>query len=120
MTGYVLIVDDEPEITKLFEITLRKIGIKTKVANDGAEALRQIKRGRPDLVVLDLMMPGVSGFEVLKRLRRQPSTADLPVIVVSSYTNIPQARNLPVTRVMPKGSFGTPEIREAVASVLGL
>jgi two-component system, OmpR family, response regulator ResD len=67
--GSVLVVDDEPTIAEVVSRYLERAGYATTVAHDGAEALASAQRGRPDLVVLDLMLPGVDGLEVLRRLR---------------------------------------------------
>jgi two-component system response regulator ResD len=69
----VLVVDDEPTIAEVVSRYLERAGYRTAVAHDGAEALACAERGRPDLVVLDLMLPGVDGLEVLRRLREWPA-----------------------------------------------
>ena len=71
--GSVLVVDDEPTIAEVVSRYLERAGYRTAVAHDGAEALACAARGRPDLVVLDLMLPGVDGLEVLRRLREEPT-----------------------------------------------
>ena len=67
--GSVLVVDDEPTIAEIVSRYLERAGYQTTIAHDGAEALASAERGRPDLVVLDLMLPGVDGLEVMRRLR---------------------------------------------------
>ena len=67
--GSVLVVDDEPTITEVVSVYLRRAGYATRVAPDGPQALQQARADRPDLVVLDLMLPGMDGLEVLRRLR---------------------------------------------------
>jgi two-component system response regulator ResD len=69
----VLVVDDEPTIAEVVSRYLERAGYRTAIAHDGADALVQADRGRPDLVVLDLMLPGVDGLEVLRRLREGPA-----------------------------------------------
>jgi DNA-binding response OmpR family regulator len=71
--GSVLVVDDEPTIAEVVSRYLERAGYRTAVAHDGAEALAHAARRRPDLVVLDLMLPGVDGLEVLRRLREEPA-----------------------------------------------
>lgn len=117
--GYILVVDDEPEILELFEATLRTLGVAVVSAWNGDEALQQVKRERPRLILLDLMMPRMSGFHVLSQLSSDPETADIPVIVVSAFAKEQDAHDLPgVIRVLPKGSFGAPELREVVQAAL--
>jgi two-component system response regulator ResD len=71
--GSVLVVDDEPTIAEVVSRYLERAGYRTAIAYDGADALVQADHGRPDLVVLDLMLPGVDGLEVLRRLREGPA-----------------------------------------------
>jgi two-component system, OmpR family, response regulator ResD len=68
--GSVLVVDDEPTISEVVSRYLERAGYRTRVAEDGAEALELAARQRPDLVVLDLMLPGIDGLEVMRRLRQ--------------------------------------------------
>jgi CheY-like chemotaxis protein len=119
--GYTLIVDDEPELAHLVALTLSGIKIKTKIAFDGEEAMHFIGQELPDLILLDLMMPRMSGFQLFTHLKSTPETACIPVIVVSAYTDRNDRAGLDdAALVMSKGSFGAADIREAVTSVLGL
>src|SRR4051794_18402104 len=68
----VLVVDDEPTIVEILGTYLERAGFEVERAMDGLEALRLTELHRPDLVVLDLMLPGLDGFEVLRRLRERP------------------------------------------------
>ena len=80
----VLIVEDEKDILQLVKMYLEKEGFRTVTASDGAEALRQVKSERPDLVVLDLMLPEIDGLEVCKKLRIAPQTSMLPIIMLTA------------------------------------
>lgn len=84
MPRRVLIVDDESDLSELLAYNLAKAGYDARVARDGLEGLRIIAEFNPDLVVLDLMMPGLTGQEVLTRLRADARTANLPVIVLTA------------------------------------
>lgn len=79
-----LIVEDEIEIAELIEFHARRDGFKTKVAHSGRSALESIPRDKPDLVILDLMLPDIDGLEVLRRLRRSEESENLPVLIVTS------------------------------------
>lgn len=79
-----LIVEDELEIAELIEFHARRDGFETKVVHSGRSALEAIPRDRPDLVILDLMLPDVDGLEVLRRLRRTAETSAVPVLIVSA------------------------------------
>lgn len=79
----ILVVDDEPANIRLLGELLSAEGYAVSVARDGSEALAQIEKNRPSLVLLDVVMPGLSGYEVCQRLRAQPQTRLLPVILVT-------------------------------------
>jgi len=80
----VLVVDDEPDITGLVAYHLAKAGYRVSTAHNGTEALKSARQERPDLVVLDLMLPGISGYEVLADLRRRPETSAVGVILLTA------------------------------------
>ncbi|HEX6643130.1 MAG TPA: response regulator transcription factor [Gemmatimonadales bacterium] len=89
MTHRILVVDDEPDITALVAYHLAKAGYRVSTAPTGPEALRAAREQRPDVVVLDLMLPGMSGFEVLHELRRMGETRDVGVILLTSRREEP-------------------------------
>jgi two-component system phosphate regulon response regulator PhoB len=80
----VLVVDDEPDITGLLAYHLAKAGYRVITAANGSEALKSAREQRPDLVVLDLMLPGLSGYDVLGELRRRDDTREVGVIVLTA------------------------------------
>ena len=84
MPPLVLIVDDEPGLADLVSTVLEQVGYATAVAFNGHEALTALGLRRPDLVLLDMMMPIVSGAEVLQAMRRDPHLAPLPVVVMTA------------------------------------
>jgi len=84
MTQRILVVDDEPDITALVAYHLAKAGYRVSTAANGTEALRAAREERPDVVVLDLMLPGASGYEVLQELRRLDETKQVGVILLTS------------------------------------
>ncbi len=83
-TATILIAEDEPAQAELLSYNLKAEGYDCVLAGDGAEALLCIEEARPDLLVLDWMLPEVSGLEVCRRLRKRPETADLPVIMLTA------------------------------------
>ncbi len=84
MRSRILVVDDEPEAVELVEFNLKKAGFDVICATDGAQAVRKARSDRPDLIVLDLMMPEIDGLEVCKILRRDPATARIPIIMLTA------------------------------------
>lgn len=84
MSHRILVVDDEPDITALVAYHLARGGYRVSTAASGTEALRLARAERPDLVILDLMLPGVSGYDVLAELRRLDDTRDVGVILLTA------------------------------------
>jgi two-component system phosphate regulon response regulator PhoB len=84
MTQNILVIDDEPDILELVRFGLTQEGYSVDTAVDGTDALAQISRRLPDLIVLDLMLPDMSGTEVCRRIRSEPSTAALPVVMLTA------------------------------------
>jgi DNA-binding response OmpR family regulator len=83
----VLLVEDEADIRELIRYSLVQGGFQVEEACDGAEALEKLQTFAPDLIVLDLMLPGMLGLEVCQRLRARTDTAHLPILVVSAKSN---------------------------------
>jgi CheY-like chemotaxis protein len=84
VTKRVLVVDDEPNIVELARIKLTHEGFDVATANSGAEALAAVAIERPDVIVLDVMMPGMTGWEVAHRLREDPETRDIPILMLTA------------------------------------
>ena len=82
----ILIVEDEAPLLTLLRYNLEKQGFRVEEATDGQEALLRVAESRPDLVLLDWMLPSLSGIEVCRQIRRKPATRDLPVIMVTART----------------------------------
>jgi two-component system alkaline phosphatase synthesis response regulator PhoP len=80
----ILIVDDEEDIAELVSYNLTKDGFVTVRAHDGEAALRKIRLEKPDLLILDLMLPGMSGLDICKAVRSNPQTASLPIIMLTA------------------------------------
>jgi diguanylate cyclase (GGDEF)-like protein len=84
MAETILVVDDDPDIARFVEVNLRSAGYDVAVAGDGEAALDRARTLRPDLVLLDVMMPRLDGFEVAQRLRRNPQTANTSIIMLTA------------------------------------
>lgn len=82
----VLVVDDDPVILHLIRLNLELEGHEVTQAEDGAAALEQARDSHPGVVVLDVMLPKIDGFEVCRRLRQDPETAAIPVVLLSART----------------------------------
>jgi len=80
----ILVVDDEPNARSLLRLILVRAGFEVLVAQDGYEALAEVNNRIPDVMILDIMMPGIDGFEVCEKLRNNKETANLPIIMLSA------------------------------------
>ncbi len=80
----ILVVEDEPDIAALVAYQLTRNGFRVETALDGLEALKIVERGIPDLIILDRMLPGISGDEVLSSLKNEPETSEIPVLVLTA------------------------------------
>jgi two-component system, OmpR family, phosphate regulon response regulator PhoB len=116
----ILVVDDEPDITALVAYHLAKAGYRVTTAANGRDALRAAREERPDLVVLDLMLPGFSGYDVLAELRRRDETKDLGVILLTARKDEPdriKGLSLGADDYLPK-PFSPQELVLRVGAVL--
>ncbi|MBN1459297.1 MAG: response regulator [Armatimonadetes bacterium] len=80
----IMAVDDERHIVRLIQVNLERAGYQVITAFDGPDALKKVENERPDVIVLDVMMPKMDGFEVLKRLQANPETRGIPVIMLTA------------------------------------
>ena len=80
----ILVVDDEPNIVRLIQVNLERLGFQVETANNGVQALDKIRANRPDLLVSDVMMPEMDGFELLSNIRKDASLETLPVIMLTA------------------------------------
>jgi DNA-binding response OmpR family regulator len=120
MPARVLIVDDEPNIVVSLQFLMRKGGFETSVARDGEEALLEVERFRPDLVLLDVMMPRKDGYEVCQQLRSS-GWDDLKIVMLTA-----KGRESEITKGLALGAdayvtkpFSTSDLVDTVTRLLG-
>ncbi len=121
MTHKILIADDEPNIVISLEYLMKREGYEVIVARDGTQALATILRERPSLVLLDVMMPGKTGFDVCQELRALPDFKDLPIVMLTAKgrdTDIAKGLAMGATAYLAK-PFSTKEIAAKVRELLG-
>lgn len=119
-TAHILVVDDLPANTRVLEALLTREGYRVTCAANGEQALEEVAKERPDLVLLDILMPKVDGYEVCRRLKNDPATRLIPVVLVTGLTDTDsRIRGLEVGAddFMSK-PFIVPEMRARVASLL--
>ncbi len=80
----IIIVEDEPDMAELVAMRLRREGYRVDVSHDGMDALHRVRSSSPDLVLLDLMLPGLSGTEVAREIRSDPRTASIPIVMLTA------------------------------------
>lgn len=118
----VLIVDDEPNIVISLEFLMKREGFEVSIARDGEEALRKVEETVPDLILLDVMMPKKSGFEVCQQLRANPAFAGLKIIMLTAKgrdTEVTKGLDLGADAYMTK-PFSTKDLAAQVRSLLGI
>ncbi len=121
MAKRILIVDDEPNIVVSLEWLMRREGFETQVAGDGETALAAIERGAPDLVILDVMLPAMNGFEVCRRIRSDPRFGGVKILILSA-----KGRDTEVTRGLGLGAdayvtkpFSTKDLVAQIRGMVG-
>ena len=122
MSGRILVVDDEPDVRELFNITLKMAGFVTATASDGVEAMTHIENDPPDLVLLDLMMPRMDGFGVLEKIRDLVPAPALRVLVATAKLleedDMAKLSSWPVVGVLHKSEFDLIEVVTHVRDAL--
>ena len=121
MNKKVLIADDEQNIVISLEFLMKREGFEVVVANDGEEAIRRIRADQPDLVLLDVMMPKKSGFEVCQEIKADPALAAVRILMLTAKgrdTEVAKGLALGADAYMTK-PFSTKELVEKVRSMLG-
>lgn|SRR6266508_1350228 len=119
-TPRVLIVEDEANIVLSLEILLRRAGYETAATGDGEEALDLIRRDRPDVVLLDIMLPKRNGYEVCRAVKADPAISSIPVIMLTAKgqeVEILKGLELGASAYIAK-PFGNAEVLEAVRAAL--
>jgi DNA-binding response OmpR family regulator len=117
----ILLVEDDRVLRKAVEAALIRSEYRVRVAADGEEALREVRAARPDLILLDLLMPKVNGIEVLRAVRAAEATRDVPVLILSNSSrerDMAQVRALGVVGYFVKADLSLDELTRKVAAAL--
>lgn len=113
----ILVVDDDINIRELLRQQLESEGYHVREAKDGVDAIRQIKSARPDLILLDVMMPQINGFDVAAVLKNDPETADIPIIILSIVENKERGYHIGIDRYLTK-PINTEQLLNEIGSLL--
>ena len=119
----IVLADDEPYIAIAYRDGLERAGFAVTVANNGQDALGAVTFIKPDIVLLDLIMPKMNGFEVLKAIKADPALLHIPVIVLSNLSQVTdeaEVRRLGATDFLIKSDYSLKQIIEKVESVLSV
>ncbi len=117
----VLIIEDDKEILELLAKKIEGSGYKVLIAQDGEEGLRILREEKPDLVLLDIILPNVDGLELMRRKQVLPETASIPVIIISNSgaaSEISQARHLGAKDWIIKTKFSLQESMEKIEKII--
>ena len=116
MSAYILVIEDEPETAAFLSECLQHLGYEVTLAYDGEEALNQLHARRPNLALVDLIMPGIGGWELVRRIRQDRSIQQVPILICTGH------RNARTTGGLVQGTIYKPfqleEIAEKVREVL--
>jgi CheY-like chemotaxis protein len=118
----VLIIEDNATIAKIWRVQLERSGHEVAVAARGVEALELVGNVNPDIILTDLMLPGMNGFEVVEKLRGREDTKDIPIIILtatSSHQNKERAALMGVHSYIVKSECTPRQLSEAVSAALG-
>lgn len=120
MIKKILFVEDEPTLQKTFGDVLRKDGFEVVNALDGEIAVRLAKSEQPDLVLLDIVLPKMNGFEVLQQLKADPATKEIPVIILTNLEkpgDVEKAIDLGATTFLVKTRYGLEELMNKIKKI---
>lgn len=117
----ILLIDDDPFLGKVYETQLKSAGFKIKRALDGESGLAALQAETPDLIVLDMMLPHISGLELLRRIRSSPDTREIPVVVFSgsfAEETLQKVREIGVNRILSKCQVVPREVISAINEIM--
>lgn len=118
----ILLIEDDKFLRRACEASLKKRGFTVLTAADGEEGLEQARAGAPDLILLDMLMPKLSGLETLERLKAEEATRAIPVVILSNSsieTSIQKARELGAIGYLVKASLSLRELGDRILVYLG-
>ncbi|KKQ94325.1 MAG: Two-component response regulator [candidate division CPR2 bacterium GW2011_GWC2_39_10] len=118
---YILIIEDDPYILKMYELKLGMEGYEVKTAINGKIGVDKVSERKPDLILLDILMPEMDGFEVLEHLKGDPDTKNLPVLVLSNLgqeDHINKAMSFGVQGFIVKSQYTPSQVVDAIKGVI--
>jgi len=121
MAKHIFLVEDDQYLVDIYITKLEKEGFEVDLARDGQEALDFLEKNKPDLLILDIVIPSVDGWEILRRIRKEERLKSLPVIILSNLNQkreVMKGINLGATKYLIKAHYTPSEILEEVREML--
>lgn len=118
----ILVVEDETFLVKIYSVKLKKEGYDVQIATDGEQAVKLSQTFKPDMILLDLILPKLNGFEALEQIRKKAVTKKTPVIVLSNLgqdEDIKRAESLGADDYLVKANFSIQDVVQKIKDVLG-
>lgn len=117
----ILLIEDDPFLIDIYTTKFSEEGLSAEVASDGEMVFKKLEEKEPDLIVLDIVLPKIDGWEVLRKIRSSPKFKDLKVIILSNLSQkeeIEKGRDLGATKYLIKANFTPSEVVEEIKSLL--
>lgn len=117
----ILLVEDDPFLADIYVTKLEKEGLKVQVVQDGQKVLSEIKESKPDLLLLDIVLPGMDGWEILQKIKECPELESLPIIIFSNLDQkleVKKGLNLGAVKYLIKANYTPTEIMAEIKKIL--
>ena len=117
----ILLIEDDPFIVDIYSKKLKEAGFSVGIASDGREALKKLEEKKPDLLILDIVLPNIDGWEFLRKIRNKPSLKDLSVIILSNLSQkseIEKSKEFGAIRYLVKAYYTPTQVVEEIKTIL--
>ena len=117
----ILFVEDDPFLIDIYTKKLKKSGFNTKVADSGEKAINMIRDAKPDILLLDIVLPEIGGWEIIKKIKENPEMADLKIVILSNLgqrAEVEKGLSLGAVRYLIKAQYTPSEVIEELKKIL--
>lgn len=117
----ILLVEDDPFLIDIYTTKLKEVGYSVDVADDGEEALNKIKEQKPDLILLDIVLPSINGWEILRRIKKDEELKNLKVIILSNLAEkeeVEKGMNCGAEKYLVKAHYTPTEVIKEITKIL--
>ena len=122
MNNIILLVEDDPFLIDIYTTKLKEVGYNVQVAQDGEEAMSKIKEYKPDLVLLDIVLPTVNGWEILKRVKKDEELSGVRIVILSNLAEkeeVERGINAGAIKYLVKAHYTTTEVVAEIRKIIG-